>query len=359
MRLILAVNPGATSTKFGLFSGTEPVFQETIRHSPGELAPFPTVFDQFCFRVGLIRERLASRGVTLGELAAIVGRGGLMRPVAGGVYLVNDAMCRDLVPGVQGEHAANLGALIARELAREATSAAGRKVPAYVVDPVATDEFGPLARYSGLPEICRRSLFHALNHKAAARRFAELAGRRYEELDLIVAHLGSGFSTAAHRHGRVIDAVADEEGSFSAVRAGGLPTRSLLDHWAAQGLSRDALTRRLMQEGGLRAYLGTDDALEVEERIGRGDGQASEVYEAMAYQVAKDIGAMSAALSGRVDAILLTGGLARSTLLTGWITERVRHLGPVHLFPGEDELAALAEGAARVLSGAEPPKTYG
>ncbi|MGE5553582.1 MAG: butyrate kinase [Betaproteobacteria bacterium] len=359
MHRILAIDPGATSTKVGVFLGAEPLFQEIIRHSPDELAPYANLVDQFPFRLGLVRNALAAHGVALSDLAAVVGRGGLMQPVSGGVYLVDDAMCRDLLPGVQGEHAANLGAPLARQLAREASEAAGRLVPAFVVDPVATDELEPLARYSGLPELVRRSLLHALNQKAVARRFAASTGQRYERLDLVVSHLGSGFSTAAHRQGRIADCVSDEEGSFSPVRAGGLPTRSLVELATSGRISRDALLRRLMREGGLLAYLGTDDAVAVEQRIARGDARALEVYQAMAYQVAKDIGAMSTVLSGRVDAILLTGGLARSTLLTGWVAERVRHLAPVHLFPGEDELLALAEGAERVLSGAEQAKTYG
>ncbi|MDI6870655.1 MAG: butyrate kinase [Bacillota bacterium] len=358
MHRILAINPGATSTKIGVFLGAEPVFQETIRHKPEELAPFSAVADQLQLRTGLVRAALEAHGVALSDLAAVVGRGGLMRPVSGGVYLVDEAMCRDLLPGVQGEHASNLGAPIARQLAQEASRAAGRAVPAFVVDPVATDELEPLARYSGLPELSRRSLLHALNHKAVARRFAAAAGRRYGELDLVVSHLGSGFSTAAHRHGRIVDTVSDEEGSFSPVRAGGLPTRSLVELATSGRIERRALIRRLMREGGLRAYLGTDDAVAVEERIRQGDTAALEVYQAMAYQVAKDIGAMATVLFGKVDAILLTGGLAHSALLTGWIADRVRHLAPVHLFPGEDELLALAEGAERALSGAEEVKTY-
>lgn len=372
MHRILALNPGATSTKFGVFTaeaGLEPVFQETIRHPPAELSPYPTIADQQQFRAGLVRAALQTRGVALSDLDAVVGRGGLMRPVAGGVYLVNEVMCRDLVPGAQGEHAANLGALLARELAAEAEAegkkgagrqgGAGRRVLALVVDPVAIDEFEPLARYSGLPEVPRRSLLHALNHKAVARRFATTAGRRYEDLDLVVAHLGSGFSTAAHRHGRIIDDVSDEEGSFSPVRAGGLPSRSLVELATSGQMPREALIRRMMRDGGLRAYLDTDDALTVEARIAQGDQAARETYQAMAYQVAKDIGAMATVLFGQVDAILLTGGLAHSTLLTGWIVDRVHHLAPVHLFPGEDELLALAEGAERVLSGAEQAQTYG
>ncbi|HHW13885.1 MAG TPA: butyrate kinase [Firmicutes bacterium] len=358
MHRILAVNPGATSTKFGLFAGVESLFRETLRHTAKELASFPTLADQLPFRASLIRQALAARGVALGELSAVAGRGGLMRPVAGGVYLVDEAMCQDLLPGVQGEHAANLGAPLARELARAASEAAGRPVPAFVVDPVATDEFEPLARYSGLPELPRRSLCHALNIKAVARRFAASLGRCYEELNLVVAHLGSGFSTAALRGGRIVDAVGDEEGAFSPVRSGGLPSRSLVVLATGGRLSREELLRRLMQEGGLRAYLGTDDALSIEARIAQGDDEARRVYQAMAYQVAKDIGALATVLCGRLDAILLTGGLARSALLTGWITERVRHLAPVHLFPGEEELQALAEGAVRVLSGVEEAKSY-
>lgn len=358
MHRILAVNPGATSTKLGLFAGAEPLFEVAFRHAAEELAPFIALAAQLPYRAHLIRQELAARGVALGELDAVVGRGGLMRPVPGGVYLVDEAMCRDLLPGVQGEHAANLGAPLARDLAQAASEAAGRPVPAFVVDPVATDEFEPLARYSGLPGLPRRSLCHALNMKAVARRFAASLGRRCEDVDLVVAHLGSGFSTAALRRGRIIDAVGDEEGAFSPVRSGGLPSRSLVELATAGRITRMELLHRLMREGGLRAYLGTDDALAVEARIAQGDDEARQVYQAMAYQVAKDIGALATVLCGRLDAILLTGGLARSALLTGWIAERVRHLAPLHFFPDEEELRALAEGAERVLSGAEEVKTY-
>lgn len=360
MRLILAVNPGSTSTKLGLFDGEAPVFQETLRHTREELSPFPSIADQRSFRAQLIRETLERRGIRLADLAAVVGRGGLMRPVSGGVYLVNDAMCRDLDPGFQGEHASNLGAPLARELAREAGASAGREVPAFVVDPVATDEFEPLARYSGLPELPRRSLCHALNMKAVARRFTRTAGRHYDELNLVVVHLGGGHSVAAHRRGRIVDSTNGyEDGPFSPERAGALPASSLVElAFSGRYPTKAELLRRIQRQGGLFAYLGTNDALAVEERLTHGDDTAGEAYAAMAYQVAKDVGAMAMALSGEVDAILLTGGLAHSTLLTGWIAERVRRLAPVHLFPGEDELLALAEGAERVLTGAEQPKTY-
>ncbi|MGE5508986.1 MAG: butyrate kinase [Chitinophagales bacterium] len=358
---ILAINPGSTSTKFGVFRDGAPLHAETIRHSREELGRFPDIPSQRGYRAGLIASALPARGLSLSEVSAVVGRGGLLRPVAGGVYLVDDALCRDLVPGAQGEHAANLGALLARDLAEEASAQAGRPVPAFVVDPVATDEFAPLARYSGLPELPRRSLCHALNMKAVGRRFARSIGRRYDELDLVIVHLGGGCSVAAHRHGRIVDSTNGyEDGPFTPERAGALPASSLVDlAFSGRYPTKEALLRRIQREGGLYAYLGTNDAQEVEERIEAGDPAAHEVYQALAYQTAKEIGGMAAVLGCQLDAILLTGGLAHSSLLTGWIEERVGRLAPVFVFPGEDELLALAEGAARVLCGEEEPKRYG
>lgn len=358
--LIAAVNPGSTSTKFAVFQGGDCVLTETVRHSRPELSHFPNVTSQREWRTGLVRQALAGRGVALSGLAAVVGRGGLFKSVAGGVYLVDDALCRDLTPGVQGEHAANLGALIARDLAEEASQLAGRTVPAFVVDPVATDEFEPLARYSGLPELPRRSLTHALNMKAVARRFASTVGRRYEDLNLVVVHVGGGCSVAAHRRGRIVDSTNGyEDGPFTPERSGALPVSALVElAFSGRFPAKEALLRRIQREGGLFAYLGTSNAQEVESRILAGEAAAREVYQAMAYQIAKEIGAQAAVLDCQVDAILLTGGVAHSALLTGWIEARVQRLAPVYTFPGEDELLALAEGAARVLAGEEQAKRY-
>lgn len=350
---VLAINPGNTSTKIGVYAGDNLVFTETIRHRPEELAGYPDIYAQKDLRCKVIRQVLEAHREDLSGFGAIAGRGGLLKPMDGGVYLVDERLLADLSPGAQGDHAANLGGIIAFELGRELG------LPAYVVDPVAVDEFEPLARYSGLPELPRRSLSHALNMKAVARRFARERGQSYGAYNLVVVHLGSGISVAAHQRGRIVDSTnANEDGPFSSERAGGVPSFSLVELATSGRYEPKALLKRLVREGGLLAYLGTNNAEEVEERIAGGDDKAREVYEALAYQVAKYVGSMAAVLSGEVDAILITGGMAYSALLTGWITGRVKRFAPVYVYPGEDELLALAEGALRVLTGEESPKRY-
>jgi butyrate kinase len=350
---ILAINPGATSTKYGIFAGEEAVLQETVRHPYQELSGFARVVDQFDLRLNLITEAMARAGFRLEELDAVVGRGGLLKPLAGGTYLVNDAMLRDLRAGVQGEHASNLGGIMAYYLAERLG------IPAFVVDPVAVDEMDAIARLSGLPDLPRKSLSHALNMKAVARRVAKEMGRSYFDLNLVVAHLGSGISVSPHQKGRMIDVNnALNEGPFSPERTGGLPALELVKLCYSGKYTLDQMTAFVTREGGMYAYLGTKDLKEAEEMAAGGDLQAKLVLESMAYQIAKEIGAMAAVLAGEVDRVVLTGGMAYSQSLVDKIIARVKFIAPVAVVPGEEELPSLAQGALRVLNGEEEAKIY-
>ena len=347
---ILAINPGSTSTKLAIYDGDSQFASETLRHDPSGLAS--AVADQLEQRTALIKQWLDASPVA-DKIKAVVGRGGLLKPISSGTYTVNDAMIEDLHRGVQGEHASNLGGLIARKLAEPLG------VPAYIVDPVAVDEFIPEARISGIPEISRRSLSHALNIKAVAHRAARDLGQQLADINMIVVHLGGGISVAPLREGRMVDVNnANEGGPFSPERTGGLPVRDVVKMAYSDKYTEKELLSVFTRKGGLLAYLGTNDGQEIASRIADGDEQAELVFRAMAYQVAKEVGAMAAVLCGKVRAIVLTGGLAHSELLTGWIKDRVRFVAPVLVFPGEDEMQALAEGALRVLTGAEKPQEY-
>ena len=338
---ILVINPGSTSTKIAVFAGGEPLFTETIRHEASELARFASVMDQEGFRRETILKTLQRQGILLADLEAVIGRGGLLRPMPGGVYAVGPEMLGDLRSCRFGAHASNLGAILAHDLAADGG------IPALIADPVVVDELGPLARYSGHPDIKRRSIFHALNHKAVARRVARELGRPYEDLRLIVAHLGGGVSVGAHELGRVVDVnnALDGDGPFSPERSGGLPAGDVVGWCFAPGAREADIRRRITGEGGLLAYLGTADGVTVEERVLGGDKTAREVREAMAYQTAKEIGAMGAVLGGQVDAVALTGGLMHDRELARLISARVAFLGPVIIHAGEDETSALAQAA--------------
>lgn len=328
---------------------------ETLRHSTAELARFPSVFSQYAFRRELILDWLKAQGQPVQELAAVVGRGGLLRPIPGGTYRVNERMLQDLEQAMNGEHASNLGAPLASEIAR---LAGGR--PAFIVDPVVIDEMDSLARLSGLPELPRRSIFHALNQKAVARRCARDLGRRYDEVNLIVTHLGGGVTVGAHRRGQVVDVNngLDGQGPMSPERAGSLPTVQLVHLCYSWFFTLPEVGRMLVGQGGLVAHLGTNDSRAVEERALAGDEAAARVYRALAYQVAKEIGRCAAVLKGEVDRVVITGGLARSQVLVEWIREQVEWIAPLAVYPGEDEMQALAEGALRVLRGEEPAREY-
>jgi butyrate kinase len=355
--LVLAVNPGSTSTKIALFAGDPPElrFQETLRHGDDELAPFAArpLLDQLPLRTAAVRAALERHGVAPPALAAVAGRGGLLRPLPGGTYRVTPAMLEELGRAERGDHASNLGAPLARALA----DAGGCE--AYIVDPVSVDEWEPVARLSGLAGLDRESLSHALNGRAVARRFAREAGRAYRDLRLVVAHLGSGISVSAHRDGRMVDATnSREEGAFSTERAGGLPVMKLVELCFSGTVDRDTLERRIFREGGLYSYMGTRELPEVLRRAAAGGRRAALVIEALCYQVAREIGGMAAVLEGRVDAVLLTGGMAHAPEVVTELRRRTGWIAPVRVYPGEGELLALAEGALRVVQGEEPARDY-
>jgi len=338
---ILALNPGSTSTKIAVFDDLNNILTKTLRHSVEELEIFPKIIDQYEFRKKIIIESLTDAGIELNSINIVVGRGGLLKPIPGGVYKVNDALIEDLRKEILGEHASNLGGILAREIANEIGG-----IDSFIVDPVVVDEMEDIARYSGLPELPRISIFHALNQKAVARRFARENKKRYEELTLIVVHLGGGITVGVHKNGKVIavNNGLDGEGPFSPERSGSLPVGSLVKLCYSRKYEIAQMKKLISGKGGIVAYLGTNNASEVESRIESGDENALKVYKAMAYQISKEIGACSTVVSGNLDAILITGGLARSEMLVEWIKEKVSFIAPVHVFPGEDEMQALAEG---------------
>lgn len=352
---ILTINPGSTSTKIAVFDNEDLVFEKTLRHSSEEIGQYEKISDQFEFRKTVIEEALAEGGVKTSELDAVVGRGGLLKPIKGGTYSVNEAMIEDLKVGVLGEHASNLGGIIAKQIGDEVN------IPSYIVDPVVVDEMNDVARVSGIPEIDRKSIFHALNQKATARRAAKELEKEYSACNFIVAHMGGGISVGAHEKGRVIDVAnaLDGEGPFSPERSGGLPVGDLVKMCFSGKYTLDQIKKRIKGNGGLVGYLNTNDGREVEERISKGDEKAKLVYEAMAYQVSKEIGACASVLKGNVDLVLLTGGIAYSKLFTNMIEDRVKYISEVKIYPGEDEMIALAQGGLRVLTKEEEPQVYG
>ncbi len=349
---ILAVNPGSTSTKIAFFEDDRLIFKESLHHPKEELEKYEKIVDQYEFREEVILRFLKEKKIE--RLDAVVGRGGLLKPIPGGTYRVNEAMLRDLRIGLQGEHASNLGGILAYEIAKKYNA------DAFIVDPVVVDEMEPIAKISGLPEIERRSIFHALNQKAVARLAAKDLGKAYEEVNLIVVHLGGGISVGVHRKGRVVDVnnALNGDGPFAPERAGGLPVWDAMALALSGKYTEAELKKKLAGKGGVVAYLGTNNMREVEERVKAGDDRARLIFEAMAYQVAKEIGADATVLKGEVDAIVLTGGLAHSELFVNWIKERVSFIAPVMVYPGEDEMRALACGALRVLRGEEKAKKY-
>jgi butyrate kinase len=350
---ILAINPGSTSTKIAVYDDEKSVLEDVIQHSELDLAEFEKIWDQYEFRKHTIVDTLGQKGIDLETLSAVVGRGGLLRPVVSGTYTVNELMIADGREGFLGQHAANLGPVLAFGIGWDLG------IPAFMVDPPSVDEFEPLARLSGHKDIPRLSLAHALNIKATARMAADDMGKGIDEINLVVGHLGGGISICPLKKGRIIDANdANSGGPFSPERAGGVPTMGLIDYIFDNKLEREGAKRALIGRAGLVSYLGTNSAKEVEERAAAGDEKARQVYEAMAYQIAKEIGAMAPVLMGKVDAIILTGGLAASKMLTDWIIERVGFIAPVRLYPGQDEMKALVLGSLRVLRGTEEAKTY-
>ncbi len=352
---ILVINPGSTSTKVAVFEDENIIDSKTLRHSSEELAPFQKLTDQFEFRAKIVKEFLDELGIKLSDLSAIVGRGGLLDPIPGGTYEVDEEMLEILKTAKNGEHASNLGALIAHELAKEVN------IPAFIVDPVVVDEMEDLARYTGHPMFKRRSIFHALNQKATARRTAAQLGKNYEDVNLIVVHMGGGISIAAHRKGRIVNVnnALDGDGPFTPERSGTLPLTQIIDLCYSGKYTLDQMKKKIKGAGGMVDYLGTNDGLEVQSRIKNHDKYAELVYKAMAYQIAKWVGRMAAVLKGEVDAIVLTGGLAYDKdFMVKWLTEYTSFLAPVLVFPGGDEERALALGTLRVLKGYEKAKKY-
>jgi butyrate kinase len=353
MRLLI-INPGSTTTKIAVFEDEREVFSETITHSAEDVAPFERIVEQKAFRKDIILRVLRERNIDPSGLDAVVGRGGLIKPIPSGIYKVEDRMLEDLFRGVQGEHASNLGGLIADEIARPLG------VPAFIVDPVVVDELADWARLTGMTEIRRRSIFHALNHKYTARLAARELGRTYEDCNFIVCHLGGGATIGAHLKGRVVDVNngLNGEGPLTPERAGTIPAGDLADLCFSGKFGAGDVKRKLTGKGGLVAHLGTNDMRQAESRIKAGDPNAALVFEAMVFTVAKSVGACAAVLGGRVDGIILTGGLAHSSEFVRRIRERVDFLGRVFVYPGENEMIALAAAAVRVLRGEETAKSY-
>ncbi len=351
---LLIINPGSTSTKIAVYEGEKEIFEETLRHSSEEIGKFKYVVDQQSFRTEVILKILEDNKINITEMDAIVGRGGLLKPIVSGTYSVNDNMLKDLKENVQGEHASNLGAIIANEIARSINK------PAFIVDPVVVDEMEDIARLSRVPELPRKSIFHALNQKAVAKRYAQENMKNYEDINVIVAHMGGGVSVGAHKNGRIIDVnnALDGEGAFSPERSGGIPSGDLARMCFSGKYTLEEILKKITGKGGFVAYLDTNDGRIVRQLASEGDMKAKLVYEAMGYQVAKDIGAAAAVLCGKVDAIILTGGIAYEKMMVDIIKEKVEFIAPITVYPGEDEMLALAQGALRVLNGQEEVKEY-
>lgn len=352
---ILAINPGSTSTKIAVYEGEAPVFLKNIKHSKESLDSFEKITDQFQFRKDLILKQLAEAGIEPNSIAIVMGRGGLLKPIESGVYEVNKPMIRDLRDSPLGEHASNLGGLIADDIAKTL-----KGTRAYIANPVVVDEMIDLARYSGHPLFQRKSIFHALNQKAVAREHAKSVMKKYEDLNLIVVHLGGGITVGAHRKGKVIDVNQglDGEGPFSPERSGTLPVGDLVRLCFSGRHTQKEVMAMIKGSGGLAAYIGTNSAYQVEKEAEAGDEAASQVFQAMAYQVAKEVGSMATVLAGEVDGILITGGVANSKWFVNLVIERVKFIGPVHVYPGEDEMRALAFNGLRILKGEAEIKIY-
>lgn len=351
----LIINPGSTSTKIGVFEDETLLFDETLRHSTEEISQFDSIVAQKDFRKKVISDLLAEKNFDVKELDMVVGRGGLLKPIPGGTYAVTDELVKDLVEAKRGEHASNLGGIIAKDFADELN------IPAYIVDPVVVDELQDVARISGHPELPRTSIFHALNQKAVAKRYAKEVGRNYEDLNLIVVHMGGGVSVGAHKNGQVIDVfnALNGDGAFSPERAGAVPNGELVRLCYSGKYTEKEMVKQLVGNAGFNAYLGTNDARDVEDlAFNKKDEKAKLILDAFIYQMSKDIGAQATVLEGKVDQIIMTGGIAYSKYTTSEIAKRVGFIAGITLYPGEDELLALAQGGLRVLKGEEAAKEY-
>jgi butyrate kinase len=349
---ILIINPGSTSTKVAVYQEDTPLFVENIQHSGEELAPYSDIYQQYDLRREVILNCLRRHGVEINSLSAVMARGGLLPPCRSGAYQVNDEMVHVLRHHPQNIHASNLGGILAKSIADQAG------VKAYIYDPVTVDELTPIHKVTGLVEMERKGMGHNLNMRACAMKYAQKAGKLYEELNLIVAHLGGGITLSLHQQGRMTDMISDEEGPFSPERAGGLPVFQVVKMATSGQYDYRSLMDKIKNHAGLEAHLGTKDAQEVERRVRSGDEHAALVYKAMALNVAKNIAKLAVPVKGKVDAILLTGGIAYSQLFTGWIQEYVAFIAPIICLPGENEMEALALGCLRVLRGEEKAHNF-
>lgn len=350
----LIINPGSTSTKIGVFEDETLLFEETLRHSTEEIAKYASIVDQKDFRKEIIINLLKEKDFDIHSLNMVVGRGGMLKPIPGGTYAVSDDLLEDLKIGVQGQHASNLGGILAREIGDSIG------VPSYIVDPVVVDELEPISRYSGVPELPRISVFHALNQKAVAKRYAKENGKSYDSLNLVVVHMGGGVSVGAHKKGKVIDIfnALDGDGAFSPERAGGVPSGALIRMCFSGKYTEKEVYKKIVGGGGFNAYCGTNDMRDVSKMVQDGDTKAAEVREAFIMQVAKDIGSMACVLNGKVDQIIVTGGIAYDKTVVAGLKERAEWIAPFTVYPGEDELLALVQGGLRVLNGEEKAMEY-
>jgi butyrate kinase len=349
---IIAINPGSTSTKIALYENEKEVFCKTLDHAAEEIEMYDKIQDQFEMRKNVVLSFLMDNGYEVNKLSAVVGRGGMVPKVKSGAYKVNELMVNRLRNNPVVEHASNLGALIAYEIANTVG------VSAYIYDSVRVDELMDLARISGMPEIPRTSTSHALNSRAMAMKVANMYGKKYTDMNFVVAHLGGGISISVHEKGRMVDIIADDEGPFSPERSGRVPCKELIDLCYSGKFDKKTMNKKLRGNGGLKAYLNTVDVREVEKMIESGNEEAKLVLEAMAYQVAKGIGDLATVVEGNVDAIVITGGIAYSTRMTSWIKKRVQFIAPVEVMPGENEMESLALGTLRVLKEEETAEEY-
>ncbi len=349
----LIINPGSTSTKIGVFEDETLLFEETLRHTTEEISQYATIADQKDFRKKIITDLLEEKQFDIKSLNVVVGRGGMLKPIPGGTYAVTDELLADLVVGKQGQHASNLGGILAREIGDSIG------VPSFIVDPVVVDELMPIARYSGVPELPRKSVFHALNQKAVAKRYAKEQGVPYESLNLIVVHMGGGVSVGAHEKGMIVDVfnALDGDGAFSPERAGGVPSGALIKMCFSGEYTEKEVYSKIVGKGGFNAYLGTNDMRDVVKKA-ETDEFAAEIKDAFTFQVAKDMGSMACVLKGKVDQIIVTGGIAYNSCVIDALKERAGFIAPFTVYPGEDELLALTQGALRVLNGEEKAMEY-
>ena len=351
--LQLIINPGSTSTKLAVYDGDRKLLQSSIGHKPEELLQFEKIGDQVPFRLGLIRAFMAENNIKGEDLSAVIGRGGLVFGLKTGGYIVNDDLCEALVNHAYSQpHASNLGGLLAKAIADE------YHIPAYIYDAVTSGELSPVAAITGMKEILRKSFCHVLNSRAQAIRYAESIGKKYEDLNLIVVHLGGGTSASVHNHGSIIDSVGDDDGQFSPERSGSFPSLEIVRLCFSGKYTKAEMDKKIRGKGGMYAHLGTSDCREIEQMIRSGDKHADLIFQAQAYQIAKTIGLLSIALKGDCDAIILTGGMAYSEMLTDRIKDYVNFLAPVIVMPGENEMEALAQGGLRLLSGQEEANVY-